>query len=82
MKRVTIAAAGLALAVVLAFGAGAFAHFVYPGPSETVIVHWQPLPSQPAVAPQVTRCQHSMDQIAQAQTQVAVAILSNRGPKA
>ena len=60
--RLRMVVIGLVLAVALAFGSGAFAHFVYPGPSETV------RQVTVEVAPTVDRCDRFWQLYVDAQT--------------
>jgi hypothetical protein len=71
MRRLVLA---LALAATLAFGSGAFAHFIYPGQSETV--------TQVTVqaTPVVARCDQFWQLMAEAQTERAAAILRQQHP--
>jgi len=63
--KVRMVIIGLVLGVILAFGSGAFAHFVYPGQSETV----RQVTVQ--VTPVVDRCDRFWQLFADAQTDQA-----------
>jgi hypothetical protein len=72
--KVRMVIIGLVLAVALAFGSGAFSHFVYPGPSETV------RQVTVEVAPTVDRCDRFWQLFADAQSDAAVSMLRRFHP--
>jgi len=72
--KVRMVIIGLVLAVALAFGSGAFSHFVYPGPSETV------RQVTVEVAPTVDRCDRFWQLFADAQSDAARASLRRGHP--